>query len=143
MNDENVDIRDTLLLRPPPTLQRTQLSLSPESCVHISRYLVSTQTALLSKYFRKPIQAEPLHCHVDCARAETEKVFGWPELIGGLSKVGGVVASLPHCRSSADTMYTRGHVEWSRQQLRGGGGRGVARAFADSTPVTRGGSTLL
>ena len=65
-------------------------------------------------------------------------MFGWAELIGGyviqLSKVGGVVASLPHCRSSADTMYTRGHVEWSRQQLRGGGGRGVARAFADSTP---------
>ena len=57
-------------------------------------------------------------------------MFGWAELIGGyviqLSKVGGVVASLPHCRSSADTMYTRGHVEWSRQQLRGGGGRGVA-----------------
>ena len=70
--------------------------------------------------------------------AETEKVFGWAELIGGyviqLSKVGGVVASLPHCRSSADTMYTPGHVEWSRQQLRGGGGRGVARAFADSAP---------
>ena len=62
--------------------------------------------------------------------AEAEKVFGWAELIGGyviqLSKVGGVVASLPHCRSSADTMYTRGHVEWSRQQLRGGGGSGVA-----------------
>ena len=74
--------------------------------------------------------------------AEAEKVFGWAELIGGyviqLSKVGGVVASLPHCRSSADTMYTtrpRG-VEQAAAPRRGWprGGPSFRRLYTGTRP---------